>query len=122
MAWFLSCTYDRARRERCAASEHRAHLLEEALRVALPLLVGLIDLLRHELLCLTHCCCRGDLNARESRSELLLRLGEVRLGDSELSLEARGLGLELLQLLLQLLDLGLICSIDNLEYIARRWR
>ena len=83
--------------------EHRAHLLEEELHVALALLVRLSDLLRHELLHLTHCSSIGDLDAREGRGQLLLRLGEggVLLGEVELELIL--LILDLGQLLLQLL-------------------
>ena len=77
--------------------EERAHLLHEAVRVALALLVRLIGLVRHELLHLTHCSSRGDLNAGEGRGQLLLRLGELGLLLGEVDLEL---------LLLILVDLG----------------
>ena len=44
------------------------------------------DLLRHELLHLTHCSSIGDLDAGEGRGQLLLRLGEGRV----LALDLRG--------------------------------
>lgn len=95
--------------------EERAHLLEEALRVALALLVRLIDLLRHELLHLTHCSSRGDLNAGEGRSQLLLRLGELGLRPGEVDLELLLLVLDLAQLLSQLLVLG-ICMKQSQQH------
>ena len=62
----------------CSRKE-RAHLLEKTLSIALALLVGLIDLLCHQLLHLTHCSSIGDLNARKSRRQLGLRVVKLLL-------------------------------------------
>ena len=100
--------------------EERAHLLEEAVRVALALLVRLIDLVRHELLHLTHCSSRGDLNAGEGRGQLLLRLGELGLLLGEVELELLLLILDLGHLLLQLLGVG-ICKQPSQQH-HKEWR
>ena len=70
---------------------------------------------RHELLHLTHCSSRGDLNAGEGRSQLLLRLGELGLRPGEVDLELLLLVLDLAQLLSQLLVLG-ICMKQSQQH------
>ena len=75
----------------------------------------------HDLLHFTHCSSRGDLNAGEGGSQLLMRLGELALLGGELGGQLSVLLLALGQLLLQLLGLGLICT-WQLQQQHEEWR